>query len=710
MRYFDEQTAEDLEFPQIREWLKGFAQTETVQARFQRLQPFRQPQEAEKSLALSHELQLIRNRGLRFPRLELHELKKELRLLQIQGSVLEVESLIRILDASRLVNQLFGFFKDEKEQYPQLFALLQNAYPTKAIEKAMEKVFDRRLQIKDDASEELQKIRQGIASKRNQINRNFEKALKAAQANGFVSDIKENTIDGRRVLTVLSSYKRQVEGSILGASNTGSLTYIEPRVNQALNRELDQLIDDERKEIRRILAALTDQMREHGELLSAYQDIMVAYDAINAKVKLAQKINGVKPQLNFKSQESFLKEAYHPILYVKNQEAKLKTIPQTFRLNGDKRLLVISGPNAGGKSITLKTMGLLQLMIQSGLLVPVSTQSRFAFFDFVLSDIGDNQSIENQLSTYSYRLQRMNFFLKKTSPKTLLLLDEFGTGSDPELGGALAEVFFETIYEAGCYGVITTHYSNIKLKAAQLPEAENANMLFNRKTLKPEYQLMVGQPGSSFTFEVAQMNGIPKEMLQKAKAKVDGQKVKFDKLISDLQRDKSVLQKLKRESYDAKQEMERSREELEEKSTHYEERLERQQKRIERNNKYLSHGQKMFQFIQHLPKGKAKQKEHWKEVQKYLTIEKSKLEQAAREAQEAQRKEEEALEAKRKQKQQRRQKKNRKPEPKPIVVGQRAKLKNGRQVGEVLSIDGNEATVIFGVMKAKVKVSELVGV
>ena len=710
MRYFDEQTAEDLEFPQIREWLQGFAQTETVQARFQRLQPFRQPQEAEKSLALSHELQLIRNRGLRFPRLELHELKKELRLLQIQGSVLEVESLIRILDASRLVNQLFGFFKDEKEQYPQLFDLLQNAYPTKAIEKAMEKVFDRRLQIKDDASEELQRIRQGIASKRNQINRNFEKALKAAQANGFVSDIKENTIDGRRVLTVLSSYKRQVEGSILGASNTGSLTYIEPRINQALNRELDQLIDDERKEIRRILAALTDQMREHGELLSAYQDIMVAYDAINAKVKLAQKVNGVKPQLNFKSQDSFLKEAYHPILYVKNQEAKLKTIPQTFRLNGDKRLLVISGPNAGGKSITLKTMGLLQLMIQSGLLVPVSTQSRFAFFDFVLSDIGDNQSIENQLSTYSYRLQRMNFFLKKTSPKTLLLLDEFGTGSDPELGGALAEVFFETIYEAGCYGVITTHYSNIKLKAAQLPEAENANMLFNRKTLKPEYQLMVGQPGSSFTFEVAQMNGIPKEMLQKAKAKVDGQKVKFDKLISDLQRDKSVLQKLKRESFDAKQEMERSREELEEKSTHYEERLARQQKRIERNNKYLSHGQKMFQFIQHLPKGKAKQKEHWKEVQKYLTIEKSKLEQAAREAQEAQRKEEEALEAKRKQKQQHKQKKNRKPEPKPIVVGQRAKLKNGRQVGEVLSIDGNEATVIFGVMKAKVKVSELIGV
>ncbi|MEQ8908718.1 MAG: DNA mismatch repair protein MutS [Vicingaceae bacterium] len=710
MRYFDEQTAEDLEFPQIRKWLQSFAQTETVQSRFQRLQPFRKPAEAERSLELSHELQLIRNRGLRFPRLELKELKKELKFLQISGSVLEVESLINLLDASRLVNQLFGFFKEEQEQYPYLFALLQHAYPTKAIEKAMEKVFDRRLQIKDEASEDLLRIRQGIAGKRKQINRNFDKALKAAQASGYVSDIKENTIDGRRVLTVLSSYKRQVDGSILGASNTGSLTYIEPKVNQALNRELDQLMDDERKEIRRILAELTDQMRAHLELLVAYQEIIVAYDAVNAKVKLAQKIAGVKPQLNIQSQDSYLKEAYHPILYVKNQEAKLKTIPQTFELKADKRLLVISGPNAGGKSITLKTMGLLQLMIQSGLMVPVSTQSRFAFFDYILSDIGDNQSIENQLSTYSYRLQRMNFFLSKLSPKSLLLLDEFGTGSDPELGGALAEVFFETLYEAGCFGVITTHYSNIKLKAAQLPEAENANMLFNRKTLKPEYQLMVGQPGSSFTFEVAQMNGIPKEMLQKAKQKVDGQKVKFDKLISDLQRDKSVLQKLKRESYQATRELENSREELEEKSSHYEERLERQQKRIERNNKYLSHGQKMFQFVQHLPKGKAKQTEYFKEVKKYLAIEKSKLEQAAREAQEAQRREEEALQAKVKKKQKGKQKQQRKAEPKPVVVGQKAKLKNSRQVGEVLSIDGKEATMVFGNMKAKVKLSELVGV
>ena len=168
---------------------------------------------------------------------------------------------------------------------------------------------------------------------------------------------------------------------------------------------------------------------------------------------------------------------------MKNKEVELVTVPQSFSLKKGGRLLVISGPNAGGKSITLKTMGLLQIMFQSALLVPVSTKSKMGFFDFVLSDIGDNQSIENQLSTYSYRLQRMNFFLSKTSPKTLLLLDEFGTGSDPELGGALAEVFFETIYEEGCFGVITTHYSNIKLKAAQLPEAVNANMIFNRNTL-----------------------------------------------------------------------------------------------------------------------------------------------------------------------------------------------------------------------------------
>ncbi|MDG1477526.1 MAG: DNA mismatch repair protein MutS [Vicingaceae bacterium] len=706
MFYFDEKTATDLEFDQIKVWLTEACQTETVESRVQKLQPLRDQKKVEESLNLTHDLQLIRNRGVQFPRLTLEELKKELKLLSISGSVLQIKSLIKLLDASLMVNELFLFFKEHKENYEHLQSLMGQAYYTTAIEKEMDKVLDKHLKIKDDASEALKSIRQGMQSCRKQINRNFDRALRSALNNGYIDPTKESVIDNRRVLTVLSSYKREVQGRVMGGSKTGSLTYIEPQVNRALNFELDQLIDDERKEIQRILAELSEFFRSQYELLLEYQKIVYAFDEVNAKEKLARKIDGVKPQLNLKNQDTFLKEAYHPILLVKNVAAKLKTIPQTFELKKENRLLVISGPNAGGKSITLKTMGLLQLMFQSGLMVSVNPKSKMAFFDYILSDIGDNQSIENELSTYSYRLQRMNFFLKKTSPKTLLLLDEFGTGSDPDLGGALAEVFFETIYKDGCFGVITTHYSNIKLKASELPEAVNANMLFNRTTLSPEFQLSMGQPGSSFTFEVAQKNGIPKDMIEQAKTKVDGQKIHFDQLISDLQREKSVLQKLKKESYQSKQLMDETKEAFERKRIHFEELLETQQKRIERNDKYLSQGQKMHHFIESYPsKAKGKQPAFLKEVKKYITMEKSKREAALKKLNEANEVKKAAQKSKAKQ-QQNKPSKSKKPE-KPIEVGLKVKLKTGKQVGEVISIDGNDAKVVFGNLTAKVKVKEL---
>lgn len=709
MFYFDEKTASDLEFDQIKDWLTDACQTETVVNRMDKLQPLRNRNKVAESLNLTHDLQLIRNRGVQFPRLTLEDLKGELKLLSISGSVLQIKSLIKLLDASLLVNELFLFFKEHKENYSHLQNLMGEAYYTQAIEKEMDKVLDKHLKIKDDASDQLKHIRQSMNSCRKQINRNFDRALRSAMNNGYIDPTKESVIDNRRVLTVLSSYKREVEGRVMGSSKTGSLTYVEPQVNRALNFELDQLIDDERKEIHRILKELSEFFRSHYELLEEYKKIIYAFDEVNAKEKLARKIDGVKPAINLKNQDTFLKEAYHPILLVKNVAAKLKTVPQTFELKKENRLLVISGPNAGGKSITLKTMGLLQLMFQSGLMVSVNPKSKMAFFDYILSDIGDNQSIENELSTYSYRLQRMNFFLKKVSPKTLLLLDEFGTGSDPDLGGALAEVFFETLYEAGCFGVITTHYSNIKLKASELPEAVNANMLFNRTTLSPEFQLSMGQPGSSFTFEVAQKNGIPKDMIKKAKAKVDGQKVNFDQLISDLQREKSVLQKLKKESFQSKQLMDETKEAFERKRIHFEELLDTQQKRIERNDKYLSQGQKMHHFIESYPsKAKGKQPAFLKEVKKYITIEKAKREAALKKLNEAKQLKDAAQKNKAK-KQKKQSKKTKKP-VKPIVVGLRVKLKTGKQVGEVVSIDGVTAKVVFGNLTAKVKVADLIAV
>ena len=703
MYYFDEKTSTDLEFDQIKVWLTDACQTETVADRMGQLQPFREQQKVAESLNLTHDLQLIRNRGLQFPRLTLEELKEELKMLSISGSVLQIKSLIKLLDASLMVNELFLFFKEDKESYTHLQGLMGTAFYTKEIEKEMDKVLDKHLQIKDDASPILKGIRQSMQSCRKQINRNFDRALRSAMGSGYIDPTKESVIDNRRVLTVMSSYKREVQGRVMGGSKTGSLTYIEPQVNRALNFELDQLVDDERKEIHRILKQLSDFFRLHYPLLEEYQKIIYAFDEVNAKEKLARLIDGVKPGINTTNQDTYLNEAYHPILYVKNVAAKLKTIPQTFELKKENRLLVISGPNAGGKSITLKTMGLLQLMFQSGLMVSVNPKSKMAFFDYILSDIGDNQSIENELSTYSYRLQRMNFFLKKTSSKTLLLLDEFGTGSDPDLGGALAEVFFETIYKDGCFGVITTHYANIKLKASELPEAVNANMLFNRTTLSPEFQLSMGQPGSSFTFEVAQKNGIPHDMIEQAKAKVDEQKIHFDELISDLQRDKSVLQKLKKESFQSKQLMDDAKNSFELKKLHFEDLLKTQQLRIERNDKYLSQGQKMHHFIESYPsKAKEKQPEFLKEVKKYITMEKSKREAILKKdnATNQLKKAEQSNKVK--------SKKSKPLKPvKPLKIGDRVRMKGSKEIGDVIQIDGKSAKVEFGILTAKVKVADL---
>ncbi|MCB0802459.1 MAG: DNA mismatch repair protein MutS [Flavobacteriales bacterium] len=702
MYFFDEQTAKDLEFDEIRKLIVNACQNPTAKERMSQLSPFGSIEEASHSIEQSHELLSIRRLGLRFPRLEFSELLKEIRLLGIKSSSLDIEGVVRIYDATRMVNDLLLFFKIE-EEYPLLKSLVKQAHYTKDISKAIEKVLDKSMQIKDDASEDLLYIRNRIKSVKKQVNKNFEKAVRQAKSQGFVTDISENVIDNRRVLTIVSTFKRQVDGNIMGSSKTGSLSYIEPRANEMLNKELDQLIDDERIEVRRIIKELTDYLRAYLPLIESYQSILCKLDEIMAKVKFAERIKANKPKINIKNQDTFLHEAFHPLLYLTNNGLQKTTKSQSFNLDSSRRIIVISGPNAGGKSITLKTMGLLQMMFQSGLLVSASPKSSFAWFDYILSDIGDNQSIENQLSTYSYRLQRMKFFLGKTSPKTLLLLDEFGTGSDPELGGALAEVFFETIYRKGCYGVVTTHYSNIKLRAAKLEEAVNANMLFNKETLEPEFELEIGQPGSSFTFEVAEMNGIPRPILNAAKNKINRKKLDLDQLIADLQKDKSAVYHLKTDLEHAQKQAEEAKESFKAKQKQYETRLETQQKLIESNNKYLNHGKKMEQFIASFEmKAKGKNQDLFAEIRKYISIEKTKILDAERIR----------LEKEKELERQRKAPKNRKYKAKateqPIVIGSRVKLKTTKQIGEVLALEGEEATVAFGVFKTKVSLSKLV--
>lgn len=702
--HFDEQTLQDLEFPTIREWLVEYGIGPTAKKRLEDLCPTYHFPSIEIELRKVDELLSIRNEGEAFPALDYEELTAELKMLPIRNAVLTLEGYIRISRASDLVNALLYFFNKREKEYPLLSALFEHAYFTKEIIESIDKVFDRAGNVKDDASKLLNELRQKIKVVRNQINRNFDKEIRRLVKENVLGDTKEAFVNDRRVLTILSTHKRKIPGTVVGSSKTGSLTFIEPQINIELNNELEMLFDDERKEIYRILQALTKEIAVFLPLIQAYQSILTQLDFINAKTRLAMELNCVLPGIESDTHIELI-NAFHPILWKTNKIAGKKTLPQYIHMDKFSRMLVISGPNAGGKSITLKTIGLLQLMLQSGLLVPVNANSKMCFFQQILTDIGDNQSIENELSTYSYRLKRMKYFLEVSNKRTLLLLDEFGTGSDPDLGGALAEVFFEELYNRKSFGVITTHYANIKLKADQLKNAVNGCMLFDTETLEPLYKFSIGQPGSSFTFEVAQINGIPLNLIEEAETRLDDRKVKMDRLLSELQREKTYLERLNKEHIEAQRTAQEAKENYLERKKRFDEKLKIQQETSERNNKYLNAGKKMLGFIdRYLTKTRKKDanKPLMDEINKYLAVEKAKIEDV---------KLTEKLKAEANSKKPKK-KKIQKPEEDPyqrhkIAVGSTVKLISTKQSGTIESIDGEMTTVTFGFLRMKVEREKL---
>ncbi|MEY4289325.1 MAG: hypothetical protein RLZZ30_1413 [Bacteroidota bacterium] len=693
----DAQTLTDLEFELIREWLESFCVGPSAKLSARKLTPGNRFKQIRVELNRLNEFKSIRIHGEKFPALDFEELQNEIRLLGIQQAVIPIEGFRRLYQASDLVNHIIQFFDKALFTYPLLKELTKDVYFTKEILTEIDQVFDRTGNVKDDASPELKEIRARIRTLRVQINRNFDRELRKYNKDKILGETLEGFINDRRVLTVQSTFKRKVPGNIHGSSKTGSLTFVEPVINVPLNNELEFLFDDERKEIHRILQVLTATIAHFKPLIESYQKLLVQLDFINAKCKLALDLNANLPSIA-QTAGFHLKDAFHPILWKSNQASGKVTFPQSVSMSPTSRLLVISGPNAGGKSITLKTIGLLQMMLQSGLLVPVNENSVMCFFSTILSDIGDNQSIENELSTYSYRLQRMKYFMEVANHQSLLLLDEFGTGSDPELGGALGEVFFEQIYRLKSFGVITTHYGNIKLKASELPHAQNGCMLFNEKNLQPLYQFSIGQPGSSFTFEVAQMNGISKELIADAKSRLDQKKVKLDTLLNSLQKERNQLLEKSKKFDRVSTEAIRAKAEYESKESKLDARLSQVNQVTEVNSKQLQAGKKMLQFIERF-NAKSRKKDVntllFQELTQFLRMEKSKTEL----------KKQESIAPKKPTKKQ--QEKVETYQQEMIKVGSQVQLIQTNRIGVVEEMKGKQLSVIFGQARIKVSLDKL---
>jgi DNA mismatch repair protein MutS2 len=696
----DKQTYKDLEFDVIIKWMEEFCVGPTALNIVKNLKPVKERDELIKYLEQTNELLSIRTEGETFPRIEFNELLNEIRMLPVKNASLPLESFQNIKSASILVNSLIYFFNKREDEFPQLYSLLENLPFTKDIINAIDEVLDKKGGIKDDASAKLYEIRQRMLSAQRQSNSNFDRELRKWLKKGYLSDTKEAFFDNQRQLAVISSYKRMVPGHVSGSSKSGGVTYIEPESTFHLNNEIEQLQDDERSEIFIILKELTTKMVVHLPLIKAYQNTLTKFDFINAKCRLALNTAGVLPAI-LEEKKLDLIDAFHPVLKKSNDDLGKETVPQHITMDESKRMLVISGPNAGGKSITLKTVGLLQLMLQCGLLVPVHPNSKMCTFNSLLTDIGDNQSIVNELSTYSYRLKRMRHFLSVADENSMLLLDEFGTGSDPDLGGALAEVFFETLYDKKCFGVITTHYGNIKLKADELDQAVNGCMLFDTDTLQPLFRFSIGQPGSSFTFEVAQINGIPKELIHKAKTKLDHKKVNMDRLLNELQKEKTYLSQLNKDHIEAQEIAEESRLNYEESRSKLDEKLSQLRDRAEETSKLISLGEKLKSFINRFKtkgKGKNVNAELMADVKKYIAVEKSKIETVKQEVK---------LKSQSKKKKDKPKKQSDQFHQSKIKKRSTVKLIATKQKGVVEEIENEDVTVAFGFMRMKVKLTNL---
>ncbi|MFT5169277.1 MAG: DNA mismatch repair protein MutS2 [Saprospiraceae bacterium] len=620
------------------------------------------------------------------------EITEDVKLLEIEDYVLSIEALQRIGNILNILKKIFDYFsKERKETYRNLYNIIAFTEFDKTLIKEIDSVIDEEGNIKPDASVELSAIRRKINGKQKELDRQFRTLIGLYRKNGWLADTVESFRNGRRVLTVPSEHKRKIRGIIHDESATGKTAYIEPEGVIDINNDIFDLEQEEKREIYRILKALSAAIRPHAHHLMTYRELLGDYDVIQSKAKLAMLMDANMPKLKDQPHFGFI-HAFHPLLFLKNNNQGRKTVPFDLKLIGDNRILVLSGPNAGGKSITMKTVGLQQLMLQAGMLIPVSPEAEIGIFNKLFADIGDQQSLEDDLSTYSSRLNNMKTFLDHADHKTMVLIDEFGSGTDPKMGGAIAESILKELNHRKVFSVITTHYSNLKMVAFKTKGIINGSMTFDQETLSPTYEMKVGRPGSSYAFEIAEKSGLSKEILDYAKHKSGKNEKAVDELLVDLQKEKK---------------------ELEDKLGNLSEK-EKNLKRLIRNYDDLHRDLefKRMKFKLESKEQSLQQSAHEnkdmerliREIKEEKNLEKAK-ELATRVRQERKRLNEDVSGLK--------QEIYHKPgisevDKKPITAGDFVKLRSGGASGKVESIHKGKAIVLMGLMKMTTKVTDLI--
>ena len=684
----------NLEFNKVQNFLLQPCRPEYAREKAQQLRIHTRRDFILRDLQQSYESLLLQQQGQAVPNDAVLNLSRELRLLAIPGAVLSEEELVQVRKLAEGIRQVFRWFDaDRRLAFPALVQVIEGTYYERAIAELIDEVLDESGVMKDEASPELAAIRLSLFRKRNELRREFEKVLRRLQKQGYVADIEESFLNGRRVVALFAEQKRQVKGILHGESDSRRTVFVEPEETIELNNEVFSLEQEERRGVFRVLKELTGYLSVYASLLTTYHRILGEYDFIRAKARLGHDMEATMPQVSEQAVIR-LRDARHPLLLLYNRKAGKATIPTTLTLDEKQRILVISGPNAGGKTVTLKTVGLLQLMVQSGLLVPVHPESELGLFRQVMIHIGDTQSIEYDLSTYSSHLLHMKHFMETANGRTLFFIDELGSGSDPNLGGAFAEVILQELVKKHALGIVTTHYLNLKVMANHTPGIVNGAMSFDETSLQPLYRLILGKPGSSYTFAIAERIGLHKSLIDRARKLVDEDHFRLDKLLHTAEHDLREVEQKSKELNRLLKENERLKKETEqvlnrEKHRQQVELLRQQNRVTEERITYLKDMDRKLKALVQEWRRTDNKAEVIKQMQALL------FQQKQRQVAE---------------------KKDKKFQEKyletgaSIAAGMQVKLLKNRQVGVVREIRGKKAVVQVGLIPITVQLTDLVAV
>lgn len=661
-------------------------------------------------LQQTNEYLTILNTGEDFPNGNIYDLREELGRVRIIGAYLTEAELFQLGQTLSTAADICAFFTEERSnKFPQLRKIAEEVTTFPEILRIITAAIDKFGNMKDNASPTLMELKRSLQSTASSVNGMMQRIMSQCKQEGFLEKDSSPVVrDGRLVIPVSPMHKRKIKGIVHDESATGKTIFIEPAEIVEANNRIRELEADIRREIIRILTEITDKIRPSlGDLFALYKIIGI-FDFIRAKAIFAQEINATLPHIS-DTQEIEWYNAIHPMLFVTLKKLNKEVVPLTIKLDKENHILLISGPNAGGKSVCLKTVGIVQYMLQCGILPPVYSNSHFGIFDNLFIDIGDEQSIENELSTYSSHLSNMKFFMQKGNAKSLILIDEFGGGTEPQIGGAIAQAILHKLNDAGIFGVITTHYQNLKNFANDTPGIVNGAMLYDRHLMKPLFQLSVGNPGSSFAVEIARKIGIPADVIDEAESIVGSDYINMDKYLLDIARDRKYWE-------NKRQDIRIERKKLESLVARYENDIERL--KIERNlilkeakteaKEIISSSNASIENAIHEIKKAQAEKERTKEIRKQIEELKTRLANDNTDSESSAKLDE--LSAKIRKKKHKHEKQvsvQPQAEEKPLAVGDSVTIDGSNSIGEIIEINGKNAIVTFGIFKSTVQLSKL---